>query len=110
MIRVFNRHLPKNNGAAVEPPPTLSFLDPAFKNYEGEFVARMLGDGEGCPRHTKEIRFYSPDGEKYCYAYVDTRGYRKAYWMLDGRPVFLHICTVGTYADSRVNPQNGHSL
>ena len=65
MIRVFERHLPKNNGATpVESPPTLSFLDPTFQNYKGEFVARMLGDGEGCPQHTKEIRFYNPDGEK----------------------------------------------
>ena len=102
MIRVFNRHLPKNNDAApVEPPPILSFLDPAFRqNYGGEFVARMLGDGEGCQRHTKEIRFYSPDGEKYCSAIVDTRGYRKAYWMLDSRPVFLHIRSVGTNYNS----------
>ena len=109
MIRVFNRHLPKDNDAApVEPPPTLSFLDPAFKNYKGEFVARVLGDGDGCPPNTKEIRFYSSDGETYCSALVDTRGYLKAYWMLDSRPVFLHVRTIGTFSDMKVNPQNGH--
>ena len=112
MIYVFERHTPKRNGETtpVQPPPTLSFLDPAFTDngYEGEFLARMLGDGEGCPRGTKQIRFYSPDGEKYCFSYVASRGSRQASWMLDSRPVFLHVRSVGTYADSKVNPQDGH--
>ena len=112
MIEVYERDMQYRNHSLIGPleaPISLSFLDPGFQdNYGGEFVARGLGDGEGLPKHMKDIFFYTPDGEKYCSARVDSRPCDSACWVLDGRPVFLRVLTIGTHPGMKVNPRNGH--
>ena len=59
MIEVYERDMQYRNHSLIGPleaPISLSFLDPGFQdNYGGEFVARGLGDGEGLPKHMKDI-------------------------------------------------------
>ena len=112
MMKVFTRHLPHRNRSTppeqVPDPAILSFLTKDFFHMDGEYVARLNGDGEGAPRHTRTLFFYPPDGARYCYAYVSTRPSSSAHWLLDNRPVFLKILSFGTCEGSTVNPRNGH--
>ena len=103
LARVFERHI-----STSTPRARLSFHVQNWEGMDGDFIARMIGDGMYSPPRTMQIKFYALDGSSYHTANVSTNACKSVQWYLDGRPVYFKIKSMATYTNATVNPNNGH--